>query len=137
MRAARLLLAATLVRACAPPPAPRPPPSPPQAPLSFAADVQPILERSCVEGCHVSGASGPNSLEARSAYQELVDAPSREVPLLDRVEPGQPELSYLIFKLRGRQGQVGGMGTAMPPDGELPQEDFDIIFAWIVQGAPP
>ena len=112
-------------------------PLPIEAPLSFAVDVEPILERSCVEGCHVTGASGPNSLETDVAYQELVDAPSREVPLLDRVEPGQPELSYVIFKLRGEQGEIGGMGSGMPPDEPLSPEEFGVIYQWIEQGALP
>ena len=146
-----MILLALIACAVEPPPA-GPPPAPPPArsaasssaaappaelPLSLATDIQPIIDLYCIEGCHVAGASYANSLEADVAYQELVDAPSWEIPLLDRVDPGRPELSYLVYKMRGEQGQIGGMGGTMPPEVELPKEDFDMIYRWIEQGAAP
>jgi len=48
-----------------------------------------------------------------------------------RVNPGNPDLSYLIQKLEG----PGAAGGQMPPSGPLPQADIDVIRQWITDGA--
>jgi hypothetical protein len=55
------------------------------------------------------------------------------------VEPGRPEKSYLVNKLRGTQSSVGGLAERMPPPtaGEpLTEEEILSIEAWISSGAP-
>ena len=53
---------------------------------------------------------------------------------LDRVEPGDPDNSYLIQKL---EGAPGIMGSRMPQGGPfLDQATVDMIRQWIMDGAP-
>ena len=102
--------------------------------VSFARDIQPIFSR-CT-GCHSNAnASGGLSLEAGSAFKNLVNVKSTE-SALNRVTPGAPDKSYLINKLIGTQGQVGGKGAQMPLSGpHLQQDQITLIQQWILQGA--
>lgn len=63
----------------------------------------------------------------------LVNAPSVEVPSLMRVQPGNPDASYLIQKLEGTAAVGGRMPLNAPP---LPQATIDVIRQWITDGAP-
>jgi hypothetical protein len=111
----------------------------PSAGVSFCADVQPIFTASCAfSGCHAGPAAqlGQN-LSVGNAYASIVNVPSVEVPALDRVEPGDPDASYLVHKIEGTFASVGGSGGRMPlGQGALPQADIDVIRAWIAAGAP-
>ena len=83
--------------------------------------------------CH-AGAAAPLGLrlEEGASYALLVNAPSVEVPALLRVQPGDPDASYLIQKLEGT-AEVGGR---MPLNGTpLPQATIDVIRQWITDGA--
>ncbi len=85
--------------------------------------------------CH-SGAGAPFGLmlDAAHSYADLVGMPSGEVPTFDRVKPGDPDNSYIIRKLMGGPGIIGGQ----MPLGEtpLPQSTIDVIRQWISSGAP-
>jgi hypothetical protein len=60
--------------------------------------------------------------------------PSGEVPSLQRVEPGDPNNSYLIQKLEGTAAE----GRRMPLNGTpLSQADINVIRQWITEGALP
>ncbi len=86
--------------------------------------------------CHI-GASAPEGLQldATHSYSLLVGVPSQEEPSILRVDPGNPNQSYLILKLEGAAGIVGGQ---MPLGGPyLPQSTIDTIAQWITNGAPP
>jgi hypothetical protein len=48
-----------------------------------------------------------------------------------RVNPGNPNMSYLITKLEG----PGASGGQMPPSGPMPQAEIDVIRQWIMDGA--
>ena len=84
--------------------------------------------------CH-EGAAAPLGLrlDADSAYAMLVNAPSTEVPSLNRVTPGDPDASYLIQKIEGRAAVGGQMPLGQPP---LPQATIAAIRQWIANGAP-
>jgi methionine-rich copper-binding protein CopC len=85
--------------------------------------------------CHI-GASAPEGLrlDAADSYNLLVGVPSAEVPSVLRVMPGDPDESYLVLKLQGSAGIVGGQ---MPLGGPyLPQSTIDAIRQWITNGAP-
>lgn len=105
---------------------------------TFTEDVQPIFSANCAfSGCHggASPAQGMN-LSAGQAYLNTVGVPSVELPGMDRIEPGQPDQSYLVNKIQGTQASVGGSGQRMPLGGSaLSQDDIDTIRAWVEAGA--
>ena len=112
------------------------PPPPPANSLSN--DVQPILTANCTDSaCH--GAPTPQlgmNLSVDLTFSNTVGVPAVEVSTLNRVEPGDPDNSYLIHKLEGTAGAVGGVDTQMPLGrNPLDQSDIDIIRAWIADGA--
>ncbi|MGD2135222.1 MAG: Ig-like domain-containing protein [Gemmatimonadales bacterium] len=106
--------------------------------LSFAQHVQPVFTNNCaLSGCHAgaSPAQGMN-LSAGSAYGNIVNVQSAESSLL-RIEPLEPDSSYLIHKVQGTQASVGGSGSQMPLGGPaLSQETIDVLRAWVRNGAP-
>lgn len=106
--------------------------------VSFANDIQPIFTNSCaLGGCHAGGspAMGMN-LSAGQAYGMIVDVASVELPSMDRIEPGMPDLSYLVHKIQGTQASVGGSGSRMPLTGCcLSQAQIDMVRNWVSQGA--
>jgi hypothetical protein len=84
--------------------------------------------------CH-AGAGAPLGLRLNegSSYALLVNAPSAEVPSLQRVQPGNPDASYLIRKLEG----TAAVGSRMPLNGPpLPASTIAVIRQWIANGAP-
>lgn len=60
----------------------------------------------------------------------LVGVASDQDANIQRVNPGNPDISYLIQKLEGSAG-----GQQMPPNNALPQADIDVIRQWITDGA--
>lgn len=77
--------------------------------------------------------SGMNLSSAADSFAALVGVASIQVPALNRVEPGNPDDSYLIRKLEGTQS----VGDRMPQGGPfLDQETIDTIRQWITDGAP-
>jgi hypothetical protein len=85
----------------------------------------------CHQGQHISGLELE---DAQRSYDELVGVPSSEVPTLDRVEPGEPDMSYLINKLEGTPPATTRMPLNQPP---LSQETINVIRQWIAEGAAP
>jgi len=88
-----------------------------------------------VSGCHDGGGGVlPRSMNLRAgnSHGSLVNVPSEQVGF-DRVEPGDPDASYLIDKLAGNQAP----GTARMPLGGpfLDQATVDMIRQWITEGA--
>ncbi len=108
----------------------------PQATLS--CDVQPIFTANCaLSGCHAAPnpAEGQN-LSAGQAFGNTVNVPSQQVARLFRVEPGNADSSYLVIKIEGEAGQVGGMATQMPLGmAPLSRAQIDTIRSWIDAGA--
>jgi hypothetical protein len=83
--------------------------------------------------CH-SGAGAPYGLrlDASSSYDLLVGVPSGEAPNIARVQPGDPDNSYLIQKLNGN----AAFGDRMPLGGPyLSPANVDLIRQWIANGA--
>jgi hypothetical protein len=55
---------------------------------------------------------------------------------MDRIEPGEPDNSYLVYKIQGNQASVGGVGQRMPLSGCcLSQDQIETIRAWVEAGA--
>jgi hypothetical protein len=92
-----------------------------------------VFTPSCATaGCH-SGATpqaGLN-LEAANSFAMLVGVASTQDAGVQRVNPGNPNLSYLITKLEG----AGASGGQMPPGGALPAAEITTIRQWITDGA--
>jgi hypothetical protein len=85
--------------------------------------------------CHI-GAGAPEGLQldAAHSYNLLVGVPSAEMPSLLRVKPGDPTDSYIVHKIKGPPGIVGGQ---MPLNEKpLDQATMDAIMQWISNGAP-
>ena len=85
--------------------------------------------------CHAGGAAPQGlRLDAGNSYALLVGVSSSEVPTVKRVEPGQPDNSYLIQKLEGH----AAVGARMPFGGPyLDDASIAIIRQWISAGAQP
>jgi hypothetical protein len=111
---------------------------PPGDSVTLSGDVQPIFTANCaVSGCHAgtSPAVGQN-LSAGQAWAAIVNVTSQESPALMRVRPFLPDSRYLVHKIQGTQGSVGGGGGQMPLGGSpLAAEQIATIRAWITAGA--
>lgn len=103
---------------------------------SWAADVFPkFVLMKC--DCHTQGSGGLKMTDATDSYMNLVGVKATEAGL-SRIEPGDPDASYLWHKIHGSQADVGGSGMMMPLGGPpLPQDIVDLIEEWIVAGAQP
>ena len=117
-------------------------PPPPGERISFSGNIQPIFDRSCaLSGCHVPGSLGGNlDLSPGKSYQQLVNRDSFQQPRKKRVEPGNPNVSYLVMKVEGTPG-ISGLQMpqgcpAPPPGGSCPApDDISAIRTWIEQCA--
>jgi hypothetical protein len=94
----------------------------------------------CSPGCHAPGGIAPFSMATPAqAYANLVGVSNGQgvlgsggTPML-RVDPGNPDRSYIILKLEGSPGIVGDrMPLFLPP---LEPEVIDTISEWIARGA--
>lgn len=104
--------------------------------FTFARIQAEIFTPSCATaGCHTAAAGVEGLvLEAGRSYGQIVNRPANQNRQLDRVEPGDPERSYLIRKLRGDPDITG---ARMPLDrGALTAEQMTGIVEWVRAGAP-
>ena len=132
------LLSGLAWTACGTVKTPTEPPAPPTGTAFTFSRVQAeIFTPICAKaGCHDAvTASGGQVLAAGRAYAEIVRHPAQGRPDLNRIEPGDPERSYMVKKLRGDPDIVG---SQMPFDapGSLPREKLDGLIGWILAGAP-
>ena len=85
--------------------------------------------------CHI-GAGAPQGLrlDAGNSYALLVNVSSGESPGTLRVNPGNPNASYIVQKIEG----TAAVGVRMPANGPpyLPQDRIDLVRRWIAAGAP-
>jgi mono/diheme cytochrome c family protein len=104
-----------------------------QTAASTPDEVKRIIESRCA-GCH-KGKKPPKglSLEEASLSATVVGVPSRERPDLQLVNPGNPDASYLLLKIRGAEGIKG---RRMPPGKPLAEEDIAGLAEWI-RSLPP
>lgn len=132
------VLAALLLAGCGDVKSPTEPLEEPEGPAFTFAQIQAqIFTPNCVKaGCHdAATASNDMVLEAGQAYGQIVNRPAVGNSSLDRIEPGDPERSYLIKKLRGDPDITGAQ---MPLDnpGSLTQQQMDGLVGWVLAGAP-
>lgn len=102
--------------------------------VTFAQLQDEIFDSPCA-GCHdASGRAGLRLLDEDTSFGDLVGVASSQKPDLNRVEPGEPDNSYIVHKIEGGPNITGGQ---MPLGGAaLSQEKIDMIRDWIANGAP-
>ena len=109
--------------------------------IFFPQDIQPILTQRCaLSGCHTSVAPAEGlDLSEGKAYAELFEVDASQCVGGDtrlRVEPENPDGSYLVDKVRNRN--ICGVDTLRMPkdDNPLLEDEIALIEQWITQGAP-
>ncbi len=90
-----------------------------------------IFNPSCaVSGCHLGdNAQQGLDLSSGAAGDNLIGVDSREVPSFKRVDPGNPDDSYLVMKLEGDSRIVGQRMPLGAPS--LSGEQIDLVREWI------
>ena len=99
------------------------------------ANIQQNVFTPICSQCHI-GASAPQGmqLDEANAYQMIVGVASAEHPELLRINPGNPDNSYIIRKLEGGPDIAGvQMPRGRTP---LPQDVINAIRVWVARGAP-
>ena len=116
------------------------PPVPPE--VGAAGSWSDLSARIFVPRCATAGCHGGNppavapTFDADASWAAVVGVQSDQAPSLSFVEPGKPEKSYLVAKLRGTAAAEGGSGARMPPnDAPVSDADLALIEAWISNGA--
>lgn len=117
-------------------PAPDTPPTPAASLATLQAIQTKIFDQYCTQ-CH-AGANAPLGLKLDSldnSFNLLVNQSSVELPQFLRVNPGDPDNSYLVKKLEGASDIVG----AQMPLGANPltAEEIALVRQWISEGAMP
>ena len=100
-----------------------------EPPVSFSADVQPILQTRCVD-CHEPGQAGYEASQLRLSSYEDVMKGTRFGPV---VVPGDSLNSALIILVEGRADPSITMphGEARPPT----FSEIEKLKQWVEQGA--
>ncbi len=110
-------------------------------PSTFAGIQDQIFDRhGCnQDACHGSAAAGALDLRADVAWAQLVERPAAG-SRLDRVEPGDRDLSYLWHKLlaASRPAEAPTISGSPMPIGSAPLDDdeLELLRRWIYAGAP-
>ncbi len=103
---------------------------------TFTAVQTRIFDASCAfSGCH--GGSSPAmglDLSSGTAYSNIVNIASSQQPSVDRIEPNQPDSSYLYLKVIDDPSITGSRMPRGAP--ALAQELIDLLRDWIERGAP-
>jgi hypothetical protein len=117
------------------------------ATISFSQTVQPIFDRSCAfaPACHAGPVpAGPGyDLSPGKSCAASVNVPSREVPSLKLVKPGDPNSSYMVLKIQGapniaqQQMPQGCPGTPLDARSQcLTADQIAAIVQWVTECAP-
>jgi len=108
---------------------------PPDPSATFTRVQNEIFTPTCANlGCHDPlGRQQGMVLKAGSAYANIVNVPSTEVPSLVRVAPGDAANSYLYRKITGSGITGDRMPQALPP---LSDAQIKLVRDWIRRGAP-
>jgi hypothetical protein len=84
--------------------------------------------------CHGEAMTAGMDLREGNSYASIVNVPSAEFPVWDRIEPFFPDQSYLICKLEACPSMVGQQMPLI--GGPLGQGVIDVIRQWVEMGAP-
>jgi hypothetical protein len=107
---------------------------PPDPRATFTRVQNEVFTPSCgIAGCHDPDIQQAGMiLTTGRAYAQIVGQPSTESPSLKRIEPGNPDASYLYRKITG--GAI--TGEKMPLVGSIDESKIVLIRDWIRRGAP-
>jgi len=108
---------------------------PPPADATFTRVQTEVFSVSCaLSGCHAGSApTAGMDLSAGAAYGNIVGVTSTERGDLKRIEPGDPNRSYLVKKIRGDSDITGG---TMPLIGSITTGQRQLVIDWVRRGAP-
>jgi cysteine-rich repeat protein len=96
-----------------------------------------VIAPTCGPACHLGDASSGslNLKDAAALKDNTVALPSIQ-SLFDRVVPGVPDESYLVYKILGQHAKApGGGGAAMPIGAPLSNAQRCLIVNWVKGGA--
>jgi hypothetical protein len=103
-------------------------------PPLFSEIQNQVFTPSCaLSFCHGEAQSATLDLRPGAAYAMIVNHPSAEVPGVDRIEPFQPDNSYLICKLENCSWIVGQQMPLI--GGPLDPAVIGVIREWVELGA--
>ena len=108
------------------------------APVTLTQIQAQVFGPTCsVSGCHSGGGAAlpgvMNLTSAQASFDNLVNVPSLQMGAIDRIEPGEPDNSYLIRKI---EGTAGIAGARMPFGGPfLDPATINMIRQWVSDGA--
>ena len=93
-----------------------------------------VFNKSCAfSTCH-AGASPAGEMNLEDpALPNVVGVPSSQQPALHRIEPSDPDRSYLYLKLTQ---DAPAVGTRMPTTAPLEPARIELVRAWIQSMAP-
>ena len=102
--------------------------------ISWATDIEPLLHN--CRSCHEFEPPQGLMISPGISYNFLVGVPSVESSLM-RIEPGDPERSYIVHKLKGTHLEIGGEGVQMPIGFDLwPAQEVQLLIDWIKDCSP-
>ena len=106
--------------------------APPAATLT-EVQTQIFTPTCATSGCH-TGASPAQGMDlsAGQTFSNTVNVLSTEDGDFDRVEPGDPDNSYLVQKVEGSASSGGRMPLGQPA---LSNDEIQLIRSWIADGA--
>lgn len=104
---------------------------------TFTANVLPIFEKRCsMGGCHSFATRQAGlSLTADDAYNLLVGVPSTLQPARLRVQPSQPNQSWLVTMISADDGARQNFSRMPLATQPLTSNQIATIVRWIEQGA--
>lgn len=104
----------------------------PEPTISFKNDIKPLLR---INGCSsIYCHGGAHNYNMLTVDQILDAGPQAEALDMCGVERGNPDNSYMIWKIEGRAGITE---ERMPRFRDpISAEDLSLLRAWIEQGAP-
>ena len=108
---------------------------PPSPDATFTRVQTEVFSVSCaLSGCHAGSAPAAGmDLSAGASYGNIVGVTSTERGDLKRIEPGDPNRSYLVKKIRGDADIIG---SPMPLVGSITPAQRQLVVDWVRRGAP-
>lgn len=104
-------------------------------PATLEAIQANVFTPSCaLSFCHGAAMQAGMDLREGAAFSNIVDVPSVELTGMDRIEPFEPDNSYLICKLENCPVIVGSQMPLI--GGPLGPSIIAVIREWVLIGAP-